>query len=125
MQLWLRRTLALVEIGGGVWGLIRTVQHLWHSGLSSIALVIVAIVTLLFVLLLAAGLLLWSDRWGGRSMSLILQLVQLPHVVTSPFGFFFGSPVSLSAGLLMAGGFKFSPIWNPSVGFALDSDVEI
>ena len=119
-----RRGIALVEIAGGGWGLLRSTSRLWHQGLSTASLVVVILLTILFLLLLIAGVLLWMDRPGGRPMSFVVQAVQVPHIVTSPFGFLFGSPVSLSAGIQMNGTPRLSALWHPSIAFALDSDVE-
>jgi len=120
----IRRGIALVEIAGGAWGLLRSTGRLWHQGMNMVTLSVVILLTILFLLLLIAGILLWMDRPGGRAMSFVVQAVQVPHIVTSPFGFLFGSPASLSAGIQMDGTPRISALWHPSIAFALDSEVE-
>lgn len=114
-----------MEIIGGGWGLVRIGQRFWHASLTNSALLVIVILSILFVILLAAGLLLWLNRPAGFILSLIIQAAQLPHIVSAPFGFLFGAPISLTAGFALTGSPKFSAIWHPSIGFALDSDPEI
>ncbi len=122
---WPLKLVAATEVIGGGWGLVRLGQRFWHASLSNSAVLVIVILSILFVILLVAGLLLWLNRPAGSVLSLIIQAAQLPHVVSAPFGFLFGAPISLIAGFAFTGSPKLSAIWHPSIAFALDSDPEV
>ena len=119
------RLIALLELLGGVWGLYRLAALVQRNPWSAALVVVASLFTLIFLLFITAGVLLWRGRPLGLWLSLAVQALQLPHIISGPFGFFFASPASVAVGL--SGDFapQISALWHPGMGFAIDSEVEL
>ncbi len=77
----LRKTIAALEIIGGVCGLPSVVFSLTRRAvrLGDLALAMVLVAVYLFAIF--AGVMLWRDTRAGRVASVVAQLIQLPKVV--------------------------------------------
>lgn len=120
-----QRLVAALELVGGVWGLVRAAGMLIRTGYSNVGIVIAAIMAVIFGVFLVAGARLWLGRSGGVALSILVQALQLPHIVTSAFGYLFGAPVSFAVGLAGSGHPMFSGLWHPGFGLSINSEVEV
>jgi hypothetical protein len=116
---------AALELAGGVWGLVRVGALLRRNGFTVSSIVVAGVLGLVFVLFIAAGALLWRGGALGLWLSVAVQALQLPHIVTSPFGFLFGAPLSFAAGLNADAHLMTSALWHPGMGFSIDSEVPV
>jgi hypothetical protein len=75
----LLRTIAIIQIFGGIYGLIMTINGLF-GGTGSLAFWIVNILSFIFSgLIIIAGTLLWSGSRSGVLLSMLMQLIQIPQ----------------------------------------------
>ncbi|MFI5236271.1 MAG: hypothetical protein ACHQXA_11215 [Gemmatimonadales bacterium] len=119
LRRWARRAAAVTEAAGGTAGLILTVRLLARTGLRPAVIVLAAVLVILFGgMLLAAGL-LWWGKTGGRLTTVLVQVVQLPYVITGPISYGFHAPVALIAGI-GNDGWHLTGSWRS--GFLLDFD---
>lgn len=81
----LLRVIAVVEVIGGIAGLILTLAHLASGGFGGGELAVGVIPALLFSLALFAGVMLWRDRPIGYHASTAVQLAQLFKIATPQF----------------------------------------
>ena len=94
MRNWLRFIAALEVVGGAcgfgfiVWALLQTPLD---SRTALVALFVLAVNALSFV----AGVALWGGRRLGRTLSIIVQAVQLPKIVTQQMLFLFSFGLDL------------------------------
>jgi len=101
----LDRVIAAVQILGGIVGLTEIGERIYRDGPAIVAaaqwLVFLA-ATLLMLLCIAAGALLWRRRSIGYGLSLLVQAAQIPIVYTAAFAYHFHMiarlPVTLVAG---------------------------
>lgn len=121
----LLRLIAAAEMVGGAWGIYRVGVLLQRSGWTMMTALVCTVLTLVFGLFLVAGILLWRRRPAGIWLSVAVQALQLPHIVTSPFGFLLGSPASVAVGLSGDWTWQSSTLWHPGIGFSIDSEVEL
>jgi len=101
------RSVAILQIAGGFYGLFQTVPALFYGRASLTVLIGVA----LSILALIAGVLLMEDKSSGERLSQIVQALQIP-LITSPllsYGWHVGAgaPVRLQ----LAPSFKFHFDW--------------
>ena len=92
----LRKSIAVLEIVGGVCGLPSvlyrlTRQEFWLGNLA-LATVLVAI----YLLAIFAGVMLWRDTRTGRVATIVAQLIQLPKLVTPGLTFMVSYGLDLS-----------------------------
>ncbi|QDE38168.1 hypothetical protein FIV34_02600 [Luteibacter pinisoli] len=92
MHSFFTRVIAVFEIAGGLYGLVRQVDHLLGSRMSGLDAVATVLGVLLFGFILVAGILLASNDGRGTQMSIWAQFLQAPLLATSFFSY------ALSAG---------------------------
>jgi hypothetical protein len=83
MHRTLLRLIGILQIAGGLFGLVAEVERLFPWG-GMLDMIIALIGALLFGLMLVAGVLLLEHHAAGTRMSRWLQLAQLP-VIGTPF----------------------------------------
>jgi formate/nitrite transporter FocA (FNT family) len=84
MNCWLRRLIAVIQIGGGFMGIIITLQALANGDKDSLYITSNIVFAMFFVLGIAAGAALLESAPLGLFLSKIFQLIQIP-VISSPF----------------------------------------
>ena len=115
-------TAALIEALGGLLLAALIVRLLVRAGPRPVVLVLAAALALVAGLTLLAGLWLWQGHLRGRVLSLAMQALQLPHVVTSPVVFHFDAPASVAVGLGPDGTPHAAAIWRAGLRVAWDAD---
>jgi len=116
-----RRLVAGITGLGGVLGLALVVRLLVRAGLGLLPVLVATVLTAVFSLFLLAALLLWRDMRGGRLITVLICLLQLPQFATGPFTYRFCAPLSLAAGMRLEGGWYFGATWRPALTLTLDS----
>lgn len=116
-----RRLVAVLQGIGGLLGLALVVRLLSRTGFRLLPVLVAVVLTAIFSLFLLAALLLWRDMRGGRALTILLCLLQLPQLATGPLTYRFFSPVSLAAGLRLEGGVYFASSVRPALTVTLDS----
>jgi hypothetical protein len=91
MKVW-RRLIAVLEIVGGAFGIVILAWELIASPADGYVLLLAPIAYGIYILSLVAGVLLWRDHRAGRMTSIIVQMIQLPKLVSPVliFAFSFG-----------------------------------
>ncbi|MEX1829469.1 hypothetical protein [Luteibacter sp. CQ10] len=92
MQSFLTRIIAVFEIAGGLYGLVRQIGHLLGSRMNGFEAVSTVLGVLLFGFILVAGVLLASNDGRGTQMSVWAQFLQVPLLAMPVFSY------ALSAG---------------------------
>lgn len=92
MQSFLTRIIAVFEIAGGLYGLVRQFDHLLGSRMNGFEAVSTVLGVLLFGFILVAGVLLASNDGRGTQMSVWAQFLQVPLLAMPVFSY------ALSAG---------------------------
>jgi hypothetical protein len=93
-NIWLR-TIAGLEVVGGLWGVGIALWQMMTVPLNAqLAALIMAIVGI-YVLSVVAGVGLWLDHSFGRLLSIIVQAIQLPKLLSPPLIFFFSAGLDL------------------------------
>jgi hypothetical protein len=87
MHSFLTRIIAVFEIAGGLYGLVRQIDHLLGSRMSGLDAVATVLGVLLFAFILVAGVLLASNDGRGTQMSIWAQFLQAPLIATSFFSY--------------------------------------
>jgi hypothetical protein len=87
MHSFLTRVIAVFEIAGGLYGLVRQVDHLLGSRMGGLDAVAAVLGVLLFGFILVAGVLLASNDARGTQMSIWAQFLQAPLLATSFFSY--------------------------------------
>lgn len=85
MNVWVRRGISLLEIGGGAVGIVATAPFLFQPDRLKIVLGMVALTYYLFGI--GAGLLLAESNPKGLVSSKIYQFIQIPLVSSSFIGY--------------------------------------
>ena len=80
----LRRLIAGLELIGGTWGLVLLAKQFPAFRLEIYVILLAPIAIGIFLMSLVAGALLWRGHRAGRMASIIVQVIQLPKLV-SPF----------------------------------------
>ncbi len=95
MNLLLLRFIAVIEILGGVWGLLIMLYRMTHV-LDNLKFVLFLLFYLIpFALSILAGILLLKNKMAGLNLSLVVQLLQIPYFTLS------GLYYSFMSGLLL------------------------
>jgi len=94
---WLK-VIAGLEILGGIIGVIFVVVKVFTSDIYTIGFGALSIGV--FCLSLIAGITLWKEHYFGKTLSIIVQLIQLPKILSPNVIFFFSF------------GFDFYLIWT-------------
>lgn len=91
MKLWVR-IIAVLEIVGGVFGLVLVVWQLAVAPFNVISLLLAPVAAGIYVLSFVAGVGLWRGSTFGRKASIIVQTIQAPKVISPliTFAFSFG-----------------------------------
>ena len=76
------RIIAALEIIGGFFGLLFVIQQASVTILNSYLLVLFCIVSVIYALSIFGGYGLWNRRPYGRSLSIIIQIIQVPKIVS-------------------------------------------
>jgi hypothetical protein len=84
-----RRVIASLEIIGGLSGVAFTSWLLLTISLDGLALLLAFFVLLVYLFSLVAGILLWREHRAGRTASIIVQIIQLPKIVSPQLIFIF------------------------------------
>lgn len=87
MHSFFTRVIAVFEIAGGLYGLVRQADHLLGSRMGGLDAVAAVLGVLLFGFILVAGVLLASNDARGTQMSIWAQFLQAPLVATSFFSY--------------------------------------
>jgi hypothetical protein len=87
MSQLLRKTIAIPEIVGGVFGCLSVGFEFAQSDFRLIECVTAGFLGLCFLLALFAGVMLWRNRRIGRTTSIIAQFIQLPKIVSGELTF--------------------------------------
>ena len=82
-----RKTIAVFEIVGGVSGPCFVAYELFTNPVTAQGLVGVVIVTAIFIFALFAGVAFWKDRRSGYICSAVVQLIQLPKILSATLAF--------------------------------------
>ena len=88
-------------------------------------LAVAGVVALVAVLTLLAGTWLWQERPRGRGLSLAVQALQLPHLVTAPLSYHFGAPASVAVGLGPDAKPHAFALLRPGLGITWDADPDV
>ncbi len=86
MRTFLFRLIGILQIGGGLFGLVAMLQRL-YPGRISMAAFIALLGAIVFILAIIAGVLLLENREAGVRLSRLVQLLQLPIVATPWFSY--------------------------------------
>lgn len=98
MNLWIRRILAVLEIGGGAVGLVvLTMSRPWTREASKGLWLLMALYVCVFLFAIAAGLLLAEGTRRGIRWSALCQALQIPVIVSSALTYrlFFAAHVTV------------------------------
>lgn len=87
MHPFLTRIIAVFEIAGGLFGLVRQVSRLLGGHFSGVDAVAAVLGVLLFAFILVAGVLLASNDGRGTTMSIWAQFLQMPLLATPVFSY--------------------------------------
>ena len=82
MTLTWRRIIAALEMVGGIFGIAFLAWELANTQVGGATLLVAAVVLIIYVLSLVAGVLLWRDHKWGRLTSIIVQAIQLPKILS-------------------------------------------
>jgi hypothetical protein len=90
-KLWIR-IIAVLEIIGGIFGILFVAWQIAVSPINIFTIIIGLVILGIYVLSLIAGVALWQGRPFGRTASIIVQAIQLPKIIspTIIFTFSFG-----------------------------------
>lgn len=99
MRMFLFRLIGILEIGGGLYGLVAMLERL-YQGRVSLAAGIAVLGAIVFILAIVAGVLLLENRESGVRLSRLLQVLQLPIIATPWFSY--GLQVGAAAPLVLA-----------------------
>jgi len=119
---WLR-IISVLEIIGGVFGLITTIWWFSISPINIYSLLLLPIPIAIYILSFLAGYWLWKGTPLGRTASIIIQAVQLPKIYSSLliFMFSFGFDVWIQFIILNNGlsnfGFQFMFLSSSQIFF--------
>lgn len=100
----INKLISIYEIIGGVLGLIITMFMLIFSAMSVKEInapILILIVIVLYILSLVAGICLLKKKQKGIILSIVVQIFQIPYIVTSSFTYIF------IAGLQLGGNVAF------------------
>lgn len=86
MRSLLFRLIGILEIGGGLFGLVEMLQRL-YPGRMNLHTVIAALGAIIFAAAIVAGVLLLENRRAGVHLSRLVQLLQLPVIATPWFSY--------------------------------------
>lgn len=101
MNKWWLKVIASLEALGGIIGIIFVVVEMFISDISNIYTIGLGILSInVFCLSLIAGIILWKEHHLGKTLSIIVQLIQLPKI---------HSPIVI---FLFSFGFDFYIIWT-------------
>ena len=104
IRFWIR-VIAVLEIIGGIFGVALIawvlVASRFHPHVIILAPVYIAIDVMSFV----AGVKLWRGRPGGRTASIIIQIIQLPKIVSPALVFMFSFGLDAFVHLLVGADF--------------------
>lgn len=99
MNRWMRRIVAILEIGGGFMGVMALLlTEPWAKGFSPGTTTISLVILCLALLGLAAGLLVAEGRQLGLWLSLLYQVVQVPIIVSAAVTYQFLPGLQIVAG---------------------------
>jgi hypothetical protein len=90
------RVLAVLEVVGGVFGLITVPVALVRLGATANLVATAVIGVPFFLLAIFAGVMLWRERPSGYLASIVVQVPQLIKIATSQFAFLLGLGGDLS-----------------------------
>jgi hypothetical protein len=90
-KVWIR-IISVLEIIGGIFGILFTAWQIAVSPINIFTIIFGLVILGIYVLSLVAGVALWQGRPFGRTASIIVQAIQLPKIMspTIIFTFSFG-----------------------------------
>jgi hypothetical protein len=103
-KIWLR-TISLLEIIGGISGILFVLSAAVINGFSVSYLIVAPIMLVIDGLSLAAGIYLWKRTNFGRIASIAIQFIQLPKIASAFFVFAFSFGFDIYIGFLDYKGF--------------------
>lgn len=90
------RPIALLQIVGGVLGIIRTLYYIGETLPPSIVDQLIAGgMLVLYTVSIIAGLLLWQQQRQGVSLSILLQMVQIPYFSLTTLSYYIIAPLGV------------------------------
>lgn len=104
-NVWIKG-ISIVEIIGGVVGILFMVYVAVSSDFALNVMVIIPIGLAIFVLSLIAGVSLWRNTEFGRKVSIVVQFLQLVKVMSPAFTFMFSFGFDLFPHLTLVDGFS-------------------
>jgi hypothetical protein len=88
LAIWLR-TIAGLEVVGGLWGIVIALWQMMTIPLNAQLAALIMAIVCLYALSIVAGVGLWLDHSFGCFLSIIVQAIQLPKLLSSQLIFFF------------------------------------
>src|SRR5436309_3080870 len=85
---WIK-TIAVLEMVGGVVGVLFMVYVAMSSEFAVPVIFVGSFSSAIFVLSMLAGSWLWQGQRRGRTASIVIQCIQLPKVISGPLIFMF------------------------------------
>ncbi|MGH9930446.1 MAG: hypothetical protein ACREA9_14640 [Pyrinomonadaceae bacterium] len=85
----LRRLISGLELIGGVYGLVILAKQLPAFRVDVYVILLAPIAIGIYLMSLVAGVLLWREHSAGRMASIIVQMIQLPKLVSPILIFMF------------------------------------
>src|SRR4029077_20383200 len=98
---WIR-IIAVLEIIGGIVGIILTAWQIAVSPINIFTIIFGLVILGIYVLSLIAGVALWQCRPFGRTASIIVQAIQLPKIISPAIIFTFSFGLDLWIHLLLS-----------------------
>ena len=102
---WIK-AIAILEMVGGVVGILFCIYGSVASGFAFNVMVVIPVSFGIFILSLIAGIYLWKGREFGRKASIVVQFIQLPKFASPAFTFMFSFGFDLFAHLTLSNGFS-------------------
>jgi hypothetical protein len=105
MNRWLK-AIAILEMIGGVVGILYCPYMIFTSQFVLSTLVIIALFFVIYLTSLLAGIYLWKGTKFGRTASIVVQIIQLPKFISPALIFMFSFGFDLFVHLTVSSGFS-------------------
>lgn len=96
MNIRWNRLIAVLEMGGGIIGVLASIMYLEGSNFQLLGLLVAALFIGLYVLSIVAGWYLWKNAPRGLSLSMLVQALQIPQIMVPGLTYFFVSGLAIS-----------------------------
>jgi len=102
---WIK-SIAILEIIGGIVGILFCVYESVAAGFALNVMVVLPVSLGIFILSLIASIYLWKETSFGRRASIIVQFIQLPKLISPAFTFMFSFGFDLFAHMTLVNDFS-------------------